>query len=89
VIRRFVCLAVAALAGLGLAYLSRFWPIELWGPEGLFGIEALRPQGALLRHWLRGTPLAPFELMIWAALAFLALTMLERAFARLTRPAQT
>ena len=38
-----------------------------------------------LGRWLRGTPLAPIELMIWACGAFVILTWLERLFARFNK----
>lgn len=82
---RVVRLAIAGLVGLVLLYVSRFWPFELWGREGLFGWPELRPGGDLLARWLGGTPAAPFELIIWAAVAFLSLTFLQRLFDRLGR----
>lgn len=82
-IRRGVSLALVLLTGTALFYISRFWDFRLWGREGLFGIEALRPQGGLLAVWLRGTPLAPYELLVWGALCFAVLTLLERLLARL------
>jgi hypothetical protein len=38
-----------------------------------------------LGRWLRGTSLAPIELMIWACGAFVILTWLERLFARFNK----
>ncbi len=69
--------------GLVLLYLSRFWPPGLWSPNGLLGWTALPPQGNLLATWLRNTPAAPFDLLIWAILAFLTLTALQRLLDRL------
>lgn len=71
-------LALMAVAGLILLYLSRFWFFDLWPRAGLFGVEQLHPGGGLLGRWLRGTPLAPFELLIWAGGVFLGLTYLQR-----------
>ena len=82
-IRRVLSLIVVAFVGVILLYISRFWGFALWGSEGLFGIEALRPQGGQLRRWLAGTPLAPFELIIWSAGCFLVLTWLQRLFDRI------
>ncbi len=79
-IRRLVSLLLIAILGTVLWYLSRFWDFQLWGREGLFGLESLRPQGGLLAHWLRGTRLAPFELLIWGAGVFLVLTLAEKLF---------
>ena len=86
--KRAVWLICAALAGLGLLYVSRFWFVRLWPRDGLFGIEALRPQGGLLARWLRGTDLAPFELLIWAIGVFLVLTALQKLFDALNPPPQ-
>ena len=61
-----------------MLYLSRFWIFSFWGRDGLFGIEELRPNGGLLRRWLRGTPFARFELLIWAVGVFIALTWLQK-----------
>ncbi len=82
-IRRIVLLLVTAAIGVVFYYISRFWDFRLWDREGLLGVEALRPQGGLLARWLRGTDFAPFELMIWVAAVFLALTLLQWLFDRL------
>lgn len=82
--RGALLLLVAAVAAV-LFYLSRFWFLDLWPRGGLFGIEELRPGGGLLGQWLRGTPLAPFELVIWVAGVFLFLTGLQRLFDFATR----
>ncbi|MEM8629658.1 MAG: hypothetical protein AAGF74_00345 [Pseudomonadota bacterium] len=79
-IRRIISLLIVALVALALFYISRFWDFRLWGREGLLGIQALRPQGGLLAQWLRGTPFAPYELVIWTAGSVLVLTGLERLF---------
>lgn len=77
-----ICLA-AALVLIGL-YLSRFWPFDWWNRDGLLGVEALRPQGDLLRRWLRGTMFAPYDLLIWVVGCFAILTMLQNLWNRLT-----
>lgn len=82
-LQRVARLAVAALVGLLLLYVSRFWPFELWGRDGLLGWAALAPGGDLLAGWLRGTPAEPFALVIWAVATFLSLTFLQRLFDRL------
>lgn len=81
-IRRIVILAIVAIVALVLFYLSRFWVFDWWSRDGLFGIRDLRPQGGLLARWLRGTPFAPFELLIWACAGFMILTWLENLVAR-------
>lgn len=83
-IRRIVLMAITATLGVIAYYLSRFWDFRLWDREGLFGVEALRPQGGLLARWLRGTDFAPFELMIWVAGVFIALTFLQKIFDRIS-----
>lgn len=82
-IQRVVALVLVALVALGLFYVSRFWNFRLWGNEGLFGIEQLRPRGGLLAVWLRGTIWAPYELVIWAVGSFLILTGLQKLLDRL------
>ena len=77
-IRRFIWTLIAAAVGVSRLYISRFWVFQLWGREGLFGIEALRPQGGLLARWLRGTDFAELELVIWAVGSFLILTLLQK-----------
>ncbi len=86
-IRRVMLMAIVATFTAVAYYLSRFWDFRLWGREGLFGIEELRPQGGLLARWLRGTDFAPFELLIWVVGVFLALTLLQKLF-DLIAPAQ-
>lgn len=76
--RRVILLLVVALAAAVMVYLSRFWFLDLWPRSGLFGVQELRPGGGLLARWLRGTQLAPFELLIWVCGGFLALTYLQR-----------
>ncbi|SDZ61635.1 hypothetical protein SAMN05444004_1351 [Jannaschia faecimaris] len=71
-------LVLVFCAGLTLLYLSRFWFLDLWPRSGLFGWEALPPDGGVLGRWLRGTPFAAFELLIWAAGVFMVLTYLQR-----------
>lgn len=83
-IRRILLMAITASLGLVAYYLSRFWDFRFWDREGLFGVEALRPQGGLLARWLRGSDFAPFELMIWVAGVFVALTLLQWIFDRLS-----
>ena len=43
----------------------------------------LRPQGGLVAQWLRGTPLAPYELLVWLVGGFLSLSVFEWLFSRL------
>lgn len=83
--QRIIGLVLAILAGILLLYLSRFWVFNLWSRDGLVGIKALRPNGSLLAYWLRGTDLAPFELIIWAVASFMALTYLEKVLAFLKK----
>lgn len=79
--RRITGLLLTVLVALMLFYLSRFWDFRLW-QGGLFGIDWLRPQGNLVARWLRGTPFASYDLLIWAVCSVLILTFLERGFAR-------
>ncbi len=85
-IRRALAVALTLLAGAALFYASRFWDFRLWS-GGLFGIEALPAQGGLTARWLRGTPLAPYELLVWLVGGFLLLTALEALISRLAPPA--
>lgn len=86
--KRVLLLLSVTLVGIVFLYLSRFWFLDLWPRGGLFGLEALRPGGGLLGRWLRGTPFAPFELLIWATGVFLILTYLQRVIDYLARPPQ-
>lgn len=76
-IRRILWLAIAAAAFAILFYVSRFWSFRLWGREGLFGAEWLRPQGNLIPGWLRGSDFTQFDLILWAVGAFALLTLLQ------------
>ena len=82
---RWVALILVTALSAVFFYLSRFWDFRLWSREGLFGLEELRPQGGLLGRWLRGTDLAPFELLIWAIGVFALLTFAQKLYDRLTR----
>jgi len=84
--KRVIWLVVVALVAAILFYVSRFWYLRLWPRDGLFGIDALRPQGGLVGQWLRGTDLAPFELLLWAVGAFLVLSLLQKLYDLLNPP---
>jgi hypothetical protein len=86
--KRIFWITMATCVAAVLFYLSRFWTLSLWPRDGLFGIEALRPQGSLLGQWLRGTDFAPFELLIWAIGAFLLLTLLQKLYDLLNMPSE-
>ncbi len=83
--RRITWMLITIIVMIPVFYLSRFWVFDFWGRDGLFGIKEIRPQGGLLDRWLRGTPFAPFELLIWLAGVFCILTWLEKAYAALTK----
>ena len=83
-VRVLAILGVATLAAV-FFYLSRYWFLDLWPREGLFGLEALSPRGGLLGQWLRGTDLRPFELLIWAIGVILILTGLQNLLDRLAK----
>ncbi|MBX2804417.1 MAG: hypothetical protein KTR19_00470 [Hyphomicrobiales bacterium] len=69
--------SVSLLLAAILVYASRYWPLSLWGREGLFGLDWLPPQGALIRNWTGGTLLSPFDIVLWGIAAFLLLTLVQ------------
>lgn len=79
---RIIGLIVAILLAIIFLYISRFWIFDLWGREGLFGIEYLRPGGDLLRRELRGTFFAPYDLLVWVAGGFVVLSALDNIWSR-------
>lgn len=83
---RVIGLILAILLAVIFLYISRFWIFDLWGREGLFGIEYLRPGGDILRRELRGTFFAPYDLLVWVAGGFFVLTMLEKLWNKVTSP---
>ncbi len=87
--KRVFLLVFVGLLGLIMLYLSRFWVFDLWSRPGLFGWAELRPNGGLLARWLRGTPFAPFELLIWAAGVFMILTYLQKIVDYVSPPPET
>ncbi len=82
---RIIGLILAILLAVIFLYISRFWIFDLWTREGLFGIEYLRPGGDILRRELRGTPLAPYDLLVWVAGGFAVLSVCETIWTRLSR----
>ncbi len=80
--KRALALVAVLLLALVLCYVSRFW-IPVWGRPGLFGLEWLPPRGGQLAMWLRGTPLAPFELLIWALMVFGVLSAAQAVINRI------
>mgnify|MGYP001792458515 CR=1 FL=1 len=87
--RRVVMLTLVACLTAIFFYLSRFWYLSLWERPGLFGQEALRPQGDLISQWLRGTDAAPFELLIWALGCFAVLSLVQKLYDIFTSPTDT
>jgi hypothetical protein len=84
-VKRIIGLAIALIIAVVMLYLSRFWPVELWGREGLFGWDALRPGGDILRRdWLHGTILRPYDLIIWIGVGYLILTYAQKGWDRVT-----
>ncbi|MEM7709674.1 MAG: hypothetical protein AAF264_02755 [Pseudomonadota bacterium] len=78
-IRRIAMLCLMLCLAIFLFYASRYWPFRFWGRDALFGLP---PQGALVGQWVRGTSLAPFELLIWGLGSILILTGLQKIFER-------
>lgn len=87
--RRVLMLILVAVLATVFFYLSRFWYLSLWERPGLFGWEALRPQGDLVTFWLRGTNAAPFELLIWALGCFAILSLAQKLYDKLAKPPET
>lgn len=80
---RIISLFSVVLLAFVFLYILRFWVFDLWGREGLFGVEYLRPGGDILRRKLRGTFLAPYDLLVWVCGGFLVLTLLEKLWGKL------
>ena len=76
--RQILSIVVVICVAVVLLYLSRFWPVELWSRQSWLGQLGLRPAGGLLAQWLRGTPFAQFELLIWVTGGFLVLSWTEK-----------
>lgn len=83
---------MAGLFGLTLAgllaaialYASRFWIWRFWSNDGLFGWAFLRRDGDILRRQLREAAnglglreINAFDVLIWGALAFLLLSVMQ------------
>lgn len=81
-------LIIIGFTGFVLLYISRFWNFDLWDRPGLFGLKELPPNGGLLAQWIRKSNfefvdlrfLGAYELLIWAILAFLVLTWIQKLF---------
>ena len=82
--RRAAGLCLALILAVALAYVSRFWVVELWGREGLFGVGEVRAGGDLWRGWMRGIGLGAFDLILWAVAGFALLTVVQKIWDRLT-----
>jgi hypothetical protein len=68
-----------------LVYLSRYWTFRWWDSGGLAGIEALRPQGDLVRRWLRGTPFSTYDIVAWGVGGLLLLSVIQSLWGRIFR----
>ncbi|WP_371224852.1 hypothetical protein [Roseovarius sp. 2305UL8-3] len=76
--RRALSILIVLCVATVLLYLSRFWPLELWGRRSALGELGLRPGGGMVQFWLRGTPLAQFDLIIWVVGSFITLSLTEK-----------
>ncbi len=83
--RRIIGLGLFALLAVAFAYVSRFWVLDLWGRDGLFGIAALRSGGDLWRRWMNDLGLATYDVLLWVIAVFLCLTLLQKLWDRATR----
>lgn len=81
--RRVLGVALAAVLATLALYASRYWIFRWWDRDGLLGIEALRPQGGVIRQWLRGTDAAPYDIALWGVAVFLVLTILQAVWNRI------
>lgn len=82
-IGRVLGVAGAAILVAVIFYASRYWPFRWWDRPGLFGQEALPPQGGLVRRWLQGSDFAVFDIVLWAIAAFLLLSFVQAVVSRL------
>ena len=74
---RVIGVLIAILLAVVIAYASRYWIFDLWGREGLAGLQSLPPQGELIRRWTGGTIWSPFDIVLWGVGAFLLLTFVQ------------
>lgn len=79
---RVIGLILAIFLTVIFLYISRFWVFDLWGREGLFGIEYLRPGGDILRRELGRTFLAPYDLLVWVGGGFVILSVLDKFWSK-------
>lgn len=80
--RRMIAILIVICVAIILLYVSRFWPVELWGRRSPLGELGLRPGGGMVQFWLRGTPLAQFDLIIWVVGSFITLSLTEKLVQR-------
>lgn len=83
--RRILASVIVLIVAVVLLYLSRFWPFEFWTRRSFLGEWGLRPGGGMLQFWLRGTPFAQLELILWVVGSFVALTWTEKLVQLLPR----
>lgn len=85
--RLILQILIVLIAATVLLYISRFWPFEWWERKSFLAESGLRPDGNMLRIWLRGTPVASFDLVIWILICFPVLSVVEK-ICQLFRPKQ-
>ena len=71
-VRRMLGIGLAGGLAAFLFHASRYSPFEFW-------------RGDLLRSWLAGTVLFPFDVLVWGTSAFLLLTAVQTLVDRLKR----
>lgn len=83
--RYFLAIILVVVVSVVLLYLSMFWPFEFWARRSFLGEMGLRPGGDMIGFWLRGTPFAQFDLLIWIVGSFLSLTVTEKLVQKLVK----
>lgn len=84
--RRIAGILIATVFAVAIVYTSRYWIWQFWPRGGVWGIELLRPQGGLVRQALRGTPLATFDILLWALGWFAVLSLFQVLWSYVAKP---
>ena len=74
----YQCCAVTILCVPVILYLSPFWPFQFWTNQHWLAEWGLHPRGNMITRWARQLGIAPFSLLIWAAVSLLLLELAQR-----------
>jgi hypothetical protein len=76
--RLYLCYGLTTLAVVVIVYLSPFWPFQFWTNQHWLAQVGLHPRGDMITRWARQAGIAPFAILIWAAVSLVMLELAQK-----------